>query len=270
MPDTLHAWLAGLAAIVPVAVAVWAASIPLRDASIVDRFWPLLFVAAAAAYAAQSPADAPRRTWVLVMLVAWAARLALHITWRNWGHGEDRRYQAIRARNQPGYAWKSLPYVFLLQALLAWVISLPLLAALRSGSAPGLLDAAGLLAFGLGFGCEALGDWQLARFRASRPAAGAVLDTGLWRYTRHPNYFGECLLWWGFGLMSLAAGAWWALAGPLLLTVLLLRVSGVALLERDMAERRPAYGEYVRRTSAFIPWPPRAAATPPAGAGSTT
>lgn len=268
MPDTLHTWLLGLAAIVPVAVAVWAASLPLRDASIVDRFWPLLFVAAAAAYASQSPPGAPRRWWVLALLAAWALRLGLHITWRNWGHGEDRRYQAIRARNQPGFAWKSLPYVFLLQALLAWVISLPLLAALRSAEAPGLLDAAGLLAFVLGFACEALGDWQLARFRASRPPPGTVLDTGLWRYTRHPNYFGECLLWWGFGLMALATGAWWALAGPLLLTVLLVRVSGVALLERDMAERRPAYREYVRRTSAFIPWPPRAAATPPAGAGS--
>ena len=270
MPDTLHAWLLGLAAIVPVAVAVWLASLPLKDASIVDRWWSALFVAAALAYAARSPVSAPRRAWVLALLLAWALRLALHITWRNWGHGEDRRYQDIRARNQPGYAWKSLPYVFLLQAVLAWVISLPLLAALRSPAPLGLLDAAGLVAWLLGFLCEALGDWQLARFRAARPAAGAVLDTGLWRYSRHPNYFGECLLWWGFGLLALGAGGWWALPGPVLLTVLLVRVSGVALLERDIAGRRPAYVDYVRRTSAFIPWPPRAAATPSAGAGHPT
>jgi steroid 5-alpha reductase family enzyme len=270
MPDALYAWLLGLAAIVPVAVVVWLASLPLKDASIVDRWWSLLFVAAALAYAARSPVSAPRRGWVLALLLAWALRLALHITWRNWGHGEDRRYQDIRARNQPGYAWKSLPYVFLLQAVLASVISLPLLAALRSTAPLGPLDVAGLLAWLLGFLCEAVGDWQLARFRAASPAAGAVLDTGLWRYSRHPNYFGECLLWWGFGLLALGGGGWWALAGPTLLTVLLLRVSGVALLERDMAGRRPAYVDYVRRTSAFIPWPPRAAATPSAGAGNPT
>jgi steroid 5-alpha reductase family enzyme len=264
----LHAWLGGLPAIVVLAVACWLASLPLRDASLVDRFWSMLFLAAGACYAMAAPAGAPRRVLLLALLAAWALRLAGHITWRNWGHGEDRRYQAIRARNQPGYAWKSLVYVFLLQALLAWVISLPLLGALRATGPLGIVDALGALLWTVGFLFEAVGDWQLLRFRAQPAAEGAVLDTGLWRYSRHPNYFGECLLWWGFYLLALGGGAWWALPAPLLMTLLLLKVSGVTLLERDIGGRRPAYRDYVARTSAFLPWPPRAVVrSPDAGRG---
>jgi steroid 5-alpha reductase family enzyme len=258
----LHAWLGGLPAIVALAVACWLASLPLRDASLVDRFWSLLFVAAGASYALAAPAAAPRRLLLLAMLLAWALRLAGHITWRNWGHGEDRRYQAIRARNQPGFAWKSLVYVFLLQALLAWVISLPLLGALRASGALGVLDALGALAWLAGFLWEALADWQLLRFRAGPRTEGAVLDTGLWRYSRHPNYFGESLVWWGFFLVALGGGAWWSLPAPLLMTFMLLKVSGVALLEQDIAGRRPAYRDYVARTNAFLPGPPRVASSP--------
>jgi steroid 5-alpha reductase family enzyme len=258
-----QAWLAGLPAIVALVVLAWLASLPLRDASLVDRFWSLLFIAAAASYALAAPAGAPRRALVVALVLAWGLRLALHISWRNWGHGEDRRYQAIRARNQPGFAWKSLVYVFLLQALLAWLVSLPLLGALRATRPLAALDALGVLLWAVGFAFEAIGDWQLLRFRARPGAAGAVLDTGLWRYTRHPNYFGECLLWWGFYLLALAGGAWWSLPAPLLMTVLLLKVSGVTLLERDIAGRRPAYRDYVARTSAFLPWPPRAAVLGP-------
>jgi steroid 5-alpha reductase family enzyme len=123
-----------------------------------------------------------------------------------------------------------------------------------------VLAGAGVLLWLAGLLFEVVGDWQLARFRRSRPAPGAVLDTGLWRYTRHPNYFGEALLWWGIYLLALSAGAWWSVVGPLLLTFLLLRVSGVALLEKDIGERRPAYRDYVHRTNAFIPGPPRPAA----------
>jgi steroid 5-alpha reductase family enzyme len=120
----------------------------------------------------------------------------------------------------------------------------------------------------VGFAFEAVGDWQLLRFRAQPAAAGAVLDTGLWRYTRHPNYFGETVLWWGFWLLALGGGAWWSLPAPLLMTILLLKVSGVTLLERDIAGRRPAYRDYVARTSAFLPWPPRpAVGSPEAGRG---
>jgi steroid 5-alpha reductase family enzyme len=186
---------------------------------------------------------------------------------RNHGEPEDRRYQAIRRNHEPHFWLKSIYIVFLLQGFLAWVIALPAFAAVSGQASPGPLAAplarataaAGIVVWLAGMFFEVVGDWQLARFRRGRPPRGAVLDTGLWRYTRHPNYFGEALLWWGVYLLALSVGAWWAFIGPLLLTFLLLRVSGVALLEKDIAERRPAYRDYVRRTNAFLPGPPRPA-----------
>jgi steroid 5-alpha reductase family enzyme len=194
---------------------------------------------------------------MMALLAIWALRLAGHITWRNRGHGEDRRYQAIRARNQPGFEYKSLVYVFLLQAVLGWIVSLPLYVAFNSAEPTGWLLRAGALLWIVGFYFEVVGDAQLARFKADPASAGQVMDRGLWRYTRHPNYFGECCLWWGFFLIAADAGGWWTLVSPLLMTVLLLKVSGVGLLEKDIGERRPAYREYIRRTSAFLPWIPR-------------
>lgn len=152
--------------------------------------------------------------------------------------------------------------MFGLQAGLAWLISLPLYAAIASPVPLGWLDALGVSLVLAGIGIETLADLQLTRFRRDPANRGRVLDRGLWRYSRHPNYFGEACVWWGFGLLALAAGAVWALVSPALMTFLLLRVSGVVLLERDIAERRPAYRDYIARTSAFIPWPPRQAAAP--------
>jgi steroid 5-alpha reductase family enzyme len=149
--------------------------------------------------------------------------------------------------------------VFGLQAALAWVISLPLLAATGSTAPLGWLDAAGVALWLVGMIFEAGGDWQLARFKRDPANRGKVLDTGLWRYTRHPNYFGDFCVWWGFFLIALSAGGWWSIVGPLAMSFLLLKVSGVALLEKDIGERRPAYRDYIRRTNAFFPGPPRAA-----------
>jgi steroid 5-alpha reductase family enzyme len=254
----LAIWFAGLAATLLPAVLCWLFSLGLRDVSIVDRFWSLLFVCAALSYAWFAPADSPRRLLTLVPLCLWAARLAVYISWRNWGHGEDRRYQEIRRNNDPGFALKSLYLVFGLQAVLAWIISLPLLGSLTGQRAPGWLDLPGLALWLAGLVVESVADLQLARFRADPAHAGTVMDRGLWRYSRHPNYFGECCVWWGFYLLALSAGAWWSIPAPLLMTLLLLRVSGVTLLEKDMAERRPAYRDYVARTSPFLPWPPQA------------
>ncbi|HEX9172768.1 MAG TPA: DUF1295 domain-containing protein [Telluria sp.] len=265
MPDAaLHsgAWLLALAAILVAAVAAWALSVVRRDVSIVDSLWSLFILLGLVVYLVAAGLSGPR-TWLVAALVAiWALRLSLYITVRNHGQAEDRRYQAIRRNNEPHFWLKSLYIVFLLQGFLAWVVCLPALAAVSgqapTGPLPALLAGLGVALWLAGMFFEVVGDWQLARFRRGRPADGAVLDTGLWRYTRHPNYFGEALLWWGMYLLALSTGAWWAVVSPLLLTFLLLRVSGVALLEKDIGERRPAYRDYVRRTNAFIPGPPRA------------
>ena len=258
-PQLLHIWVGALGAIAILALLCWIASIPLRDVSIVDRAWSLLFVAAAGVYALALGSARPRVVLTGALLLAWALRLALHITLRNWGHGEDRRYQQIRRNHEPGFAWKSLYIVFGLQAVLAWIVSLPLLGSMAGDRPPGWRDLPGAALWLIGFVFEWVGDSQLTRFRASKRPDGAVLDTGLWRYSRHPNYFGECCLWWGFYLLAMSAGAWWTIVAPILMTVLLLRVSGVALLERDIGARRPAYREYTERTNAFIPGPRRAA-----------
>jgi steroid 5-alpha reductase family enzyme len=213
--------------------------------------------AAGVIYALNSDPRAPRFSFVLWPLAIWAARLAFYITIRSMGKGEDRRYQAIRERNEPRFALKSLYLVFWLQAVLAWIVSLPLLGAFSSNAAVGLLDYLGLALWLTGFLFEAVGDWQLARFKRNPANADAVMRTGLWRFTRHPNYFGEFCIWWGFAAMAVSAGAWWSLAGPALLTFLLLRISGVRLLEKDIGNRRPLYADYVLKTNAFFPGPTR-------------
>ena len=252
------AWGLALAAIALAATATWLVSVFRRDVSIVDSLWSLLFLLAILVYAGAAESVGPRAGLVMAMVAIWALRLSAYITVRNHGEPEDRRYQAIRRNNQPHFWLKSLFIVFLLQGFLAWVIVLPALAAVSGQASPGPLDWLGVALWAAGLAFEAIGDWQLARFRGRERSEGAVLDSGLWRYTRHPNYFGEALLWWGVYLMAVAAGAWWSIFAPILMTFLLLRVSGVALLEKDISDRRPAYRDYVQRTSAFIPWPPRA------------
>jgi steroid 5-alpha reductase family enzyme len=252
-----HSFLTGFVVILSVAGITWLVSIRKRDVSIVDSLWPLLFLIAAATYAATVPQPGPRKTLVLVLVGLWALRLASYLTWRNWGTPEDRRYQAIRRHNEPHFALKSLYLIFGLQGTLAWIISLPLLAAIAAPRPITMLDYAGVGLWVLGFGFESVGDWQLARFKSIPSNAGRVMNRGLWRYTRHPNYFGDFCTWWGFYLIGLAAGGWWSAVGPLLMSFLLLRVSGVALLERDISERRPAYRDYMLQTNAFFPGAPK-------------
>lgn len=252
--------LCGLLIALALALPTWLASVALRDASVADRVWPAFVAAPTLFYAGWLGADA-RSTAMLAITVAWALRLGVFITVRNWGHGEDRRYRDMRARNQPGFAAKSLYLVFGLQATLGWVVGWPVLAALGPAAAPwGVVDTLALAVAVGGLLVESVADAQLARFRRDPAHQGQVMDRGLWRWSRHPNYFGEACLWWGLGAMGVAAGGWaaaWCLVSPLMMTVLLLRVSGVALLEKDIGERRPAYCAYVARTSAFVPWPPK-------------
>ena len=259
MPSPIGTWLLALPWLLGVAAVAWAWSVVIRNVTLVDTLWSLMFLLAAVVYAyATLPAE-PRTVLLLVLVTLWAIRLAAYLGVRTLGHAEeDARYQAIRRRNEPGFAWKSLYLVFGMQAVLAWVISLPLLGAIAGEPRPlGALDAIGVALWLVGFTFETVGDWQLARFKADPASAGRVMDRGLWRYTRHPNYFGDFCVWWGFYAIALAAGAWWSIVGPVIMSVLLLRVSGVALLERHIGKRRPGYAEYVRRTNAFFPGPRR-------------
>ena len=250
-------WLSALPVLLIAATITWLLSLQLRNVSIVDSLWSLMLFAAGVVYGLGADPRAPRLAFVLWLVLLWAARLSIYITARNIGKGEDRRYQEIRARNQPGFAFKSLYLVFWLQALLAWIISLPLLGVFASIAPLGVFDYVGLLLWLAGFLFQAGGDWQLARFKRDPANATAVMTQGFWRYTRHPNYFGEFCIWWGFWSMAVSAGAWWSLPGPVLLTFLLLRVSGVSLLEKDIGNRRPQYADYVLKTNAFFPGPPR-------------
>lgn len=250
----IHATALGLGAAVLLALIVWAASVPRRDVSIVDSVWGLLVLLPALVVAALLPQTGVRAVAVLAIATAWALRLSVYITWRRCGQPEDRRYQAIRQRNGPHFQWKSAYLVFGLQALLGWIVAAPLVAAVASPVPWRALDPAGLVLAVFGLLYEGVADAQMARFRANPHSRGAVMDRGLWRWSRHPNYFGECCLWWGLWLVAAAAGAWWTVYSPLLMTLLLLKVSGVPLLEKDLGWRRPGYAEYTRRTSAFVPW----------------
>jgi len=255
MFDTHHGLLA-LGLICSLAFVTWIVSLWRRDVSIVDGMWPVFIGSAGLCYAILAPSPGGMALAALALLVAWAVRLCLHITIRNHGQPEDRRYQEIRANNQPNFEIKSLYIVFGLQAALAWIVALPFMVIVNADGGLFALELLGLALAAFGVVFEAVADWQLEQFK-KRGTQGRVLDTGLWRYSRHPNYFGECCVWWGFGLLAIGSGAWWALASPLLMTVLLLKVSGVTLLEKDIGERRPEYARYVRETPAFIPGRPR-------------
>lgn len=251
--------LEGLGLVGVGAFTLWLLSLARRDASIVDRFWGLGFVMLAAWYASRG-GGWPARSWLLLGLTAvWGIRLSLHIHLRNRGKPEDPRYARWREEGGRRYWWTSLFRVFLLQAVILWIVAAPLLVG-QSSPVPDrftAFDALGAALWLVGFVFEAVGDAQLAAFRRDPANAGRVLSTGLWRYTRHPNYFGDALIWWGLFVVAAAvpAGGWTVLS-PVLMTVLLVRVSGVSLLEAGLHQSRPGYADYVARTSAFFPMPP--------------
>jgi steroid 5-alpha reductase family enzyme len=254
----LHPYLLALIVILGIGVASWLLSVVKKDVSFVDSLWSLFFLVAAGVFAVGVESLSLRGVLVLTLVALWSLRLSIYITARNWGEPEDYRYQTIRANNEPGFAFKSLYIVFGLQGVLAWLVALPLLPAITSAGALGPLDIAAAVLWLIGFVFEAGGDYQLARFKARADSKGRVLNTGLWRYTRHPNYFGDFCIWWSFYLFAVASGGWWSIASPLLMSILLLRVSGVAMLENTITERRPEYADYIRNTNAFFPGPSRA------------
>ncbi len=251
--------LASLAALIPLLTALWLVSLARRDASIADVFWGSGFVFVAW-FAVWMNYPISPRVWLLTCLVTvWGLRLTIHLFRRNLSHGEDRRYTAMREKHGSRFAWISLFSVFLLQGLILWFVSFPLQVAafFNEENSWSWLDGAGVLLWATGMFFETVGDWQLQRFLSQAGNRGKVMDRGLWRYTRHPNYFGDFCVWWGLFLIAAAGGALWTIASPLLMTFLLVRVSGVRLLESTISERRAGYAEYARRTNAFFPGPRR-------------
>lgn len=253
--------LTNLGLLVGVTTLLWMLSLKLRDASIIDIFWGLGFVIVA--WVTRSWADGEPLSLLLPIAASlWGVRLAVYLGARNLGKGEDKRYVAMREARPQTFWWWSYPAIFLFQAVLCWIVSLPLQVGQLLPRPEGVtaLDVIGGVLFLFGWLYETIADWQLARFKRDPGNRGKVMDRGLWKNTRHPNYFGEAVLWWGIFVMAAAApGALWTVIGPALITFLLLRVSGVALLEKTIGERRPEYADYIRRTNAFIPGPVRGA-----------
>jgi steroid 5-alpha reductase family enzyme len=251
--------LTTLATITATMVLVWLLSLARRDASIVDPFWGSGFAIVALTASWLNFPPSARTTLLVALTAVWGLRLSLFLLWRNWGHGEDRRYQAMRNHHGQRFWWVSLFTVFMLQAVILWFVSLPIQVTASQEETNPLhwLDGLGALIWSVGFAFEAVGDWQLARFKADPANAGRVMDRGLWRFTRHPNYFGDFAVWWGLYLIAAAGGAWWTLLSPLAMSFLLLKVSGVTLLEKTITDRRPDYANYQARTNAFFPGPPR-------------
>ncbi len=252
-------YFTGLAVTIGLMILLWAVSLRLKNSSIVDIFWGSGFVIMAWLYFILTPdGNIIRKVVISTLVTIWGLRLSTHVFLRNHGKPEDFRYQKWRNESGKIWWWKSFFQVFLLQGILLWVISAPLLAAQYNARPDHLIisDYLGILLWIVGFFFEASGDYQLKRFLSDPANKGRIMSGGVWRYTRHPNYFGDATQWWGYYMIAASAGGWWTIFSPILMTYLLTRVSGVALLEKTL-ETRPGYKEYIERTSPFIPWFPR-------------
>jgi steroid 5-alpha reductase family enzyme len=239
---------------------LWVLSVFIKNVSIVDLFWGLGFVIVNAFYFFISGDIHARKILLLILVTIWGLRLSMYLAWRNIGKGEDFRYQEFRRNYGPTrYWWISYFQTFLLQGALIMLISLPLLGVNSGTQTDALywLDFLGILIWVIGFAFEAGGDFQLSRFKQNPENKGKVLSSGFWKYTRHPNYFGDSAVWWSFAIFSVAAEGYWQTIGSVLMTLLIIKVSGVALLEKSLNETKPQYREYIRKTSSFFPWFPK-------------
>jgi len=238
------------------AILGWLASLVTKNVTHVDSMWSLFFVITMIITAFQVPELTDRHIALMTALLLWASRLCIFLTIRNWGQPEDVRYRNIRANNQPNFHLKSIYIIFLLQASMAAVIALPLVAILLDDRPYELQDKIALATILFGLVFQTIADLQLKSFLKKDTKMG-VLNTGLWRYTRHPNYFGELLIWYGFFIAAVGNASWLIFLSPILMTILLLKVSGVGLMEQTISSRRPGYPNYIKNTSSFIPWPPK-------------
>lgn len=253
-------FLYALSSILICVIILWLISIPLKNVSIVDIFWGLGFVIVNGLYFYLSDEGFLRHILIFILVTIWGLRLSLYLANRNIGKGEDFRYQEFRKHyGEHRYWWFSFFQVFLLQGFLIVIVSLPLFGVNFYTRSNELiwLDYFAIMVWVIGFIFEALGDFQLAKFKRNPDNKGKVLDKGLWKYTRHPNYFGDTLIWWSYALFSMAAGAYWCILGSVLMTFLIVKVSGVALLEETLKDKKPEYQDYIKKTNSFFPWIPK-------------
>lgn len=257
--EFLTIYLNGLYFILGGVTILWIISVLIKNASIVDIGWGPGFVLAAVVYYYLLPAPSLKTSLLLILVAIWGLRLGIYLAIRNIGKGEDYRYQQFRQDYGPHrYWWVSFFQVFLLQGVLMWLISSAILGGMKTPHAGlKILDYVAIGIWLIGFFFESVGDLQLARFKANPKNKGKVLNNGLWKYTRHPNYFGDATVWLAYGLFSVASGYYWPLLGSALMIFLIIKISGVSLLERSLKTKREGYDEYIRKTSAFIPWFPK-------------
>ena len=255
-----HIYLIALALILTMMFILWIISIKIRNVSIVDLFWGFGFVITCFVYFLNTDGLSIRKILLLTLVTAWGLRLSVYLAWRNIGKGEDPRYRKFRHDyGENRYWWISFFQTFLLQGILMWLISAPLLGAqyYNDGNALTVFDFSGIFIWLIGFVFEAGGDFQLARFKADPSNKGKVLNNGFWHYTRHPNYFGDAAVWFGYALICISSGSYIPVTGSVLMIALIIKVSGVALLEKTLKITKPEYKDYIEKTSAFIPWFPK-------------
>lgn len=254
-----NAMLIAAITIAVVMVTTWIISLVIKNASIVDIVWGAGFAITSWVLAATVDGNSGRQMLLAVMVGVWGMRLALYLAKRNIGNGEDWRYKAMRKKKGKNFGIISLVTVFGLQGALMWTVSLPVILG-NADDSPGVgpIAVMGIMVWAVGLMFEAVGDLQLARFKKDPANATKVMDKGLWSLTRHPNYFGDALLWWGIGIVGAETGSGvFGFIGPVVMTFFLLKISGVPMLERSLSRRREGYADYVARTSGFIPRPPK-------------
>jgi steroid 5-alpha reductase family enzyme len=253
-------FLIALSVILILMVILWLISIPIKNVSIVDAFWGMGFVVVNATYFILEPLIFTRNIIVLLLVSIWGIRLSAYLFKRNYGKPEDFRYQEFRQHyGENRYWWFSFFQVFILQGSLIMIVSLPLFGihGETTSNELNIIDYIALLCWCIGFLFESVGDYQLTKFKKNPANKGKILKTGLWRYTRHPNYFGDATVWFSFGLFSIASGGYWHIIGAFAMIYLIIKISGVALLEKTLNKTKPGYKEYIESTNAFIPWFPK-------------
>jgi steroid 5-alpha reductase family enzyme len=255
-----NVFLQGFVLLISLLTVLWIVSVIIKDASIVDIFWGMTFVVTNTYYFLTTGDFHTRKIILLVLVTLWGLRLSIFLAFRNIGKGEDYRYQEFRKKYGPErYWWFSFFQVYLLQGIFSILVSITLLGAHFNTQSNdlNLLDYLGILVWLFGFIFEAGGDYQMTKFKKNPDSTGRVLNTGFWKYTRHPNYFGDSAVWWSYAIFSIAAGSYWTIVGSFIMTFLLLKVSGVALLEKSLKAGKPEYNDYIQKTNSFLPWFPK-------------